>query len=263
MTQTGQFIAKKLLADGADRAFSIARVNQLHDIFQILVYEGPIGVNPLIFDLDRAETRTQLLEKDKFVAEATHVLVNPNLRRAVVEYVRRGAKADDICQVITEVLKRHNFELSDFEISFSPVVSEKFVKLIQQFLRIRAAEITVTRPNSGWTDHYTALSDLIESSDGDKADLGVRAARGRSLKKSTGVVKLISDVASEPHPYLRRASITGVRQGEEAETTLSTAKHITHSVARVSQDMNGRVSQQQILHHMDALLRSKGDQAAD
>lgn len=239
-----------------NRAFAIGDISRNGARFRFSVYEGPLGANPVIFALQRAEVRTESLARDEFVADVTHVLVDVLLRRAAVEYVRRGAKADDVARTVTEVLRRTPDYSATFEISFSPVIEEGFIKKIDQFERIREADITVTRPNAGWTDHYTDLSSLLEDSGGENADLGIRAGRGRSLKKQSGVIKLIADVVADAHPYLKKAAIKGVRKGEAAETTLTSNKHLVHAVARIEQDGSGRVSETQLFHNMEGLIRS-------
>src|SRR5690606_26414234 len=133
-------------------------------------------------------------------------------------YVKRGAKAEIMARTIEELLR--GVRGDDFRIDFSPLVEENFVREINRFTRIRKASITMIKPNAGWDDHYTKISKLLEESDGEKADLSVRAARGESLSKEAGIVEVIKDVVSDDQPYVSDAEIVGLKEGEEGETSL-------------------------------------------
>jgi hypothetical protein len=248
--------AERRFAIQRSRAFVIPRIREQDGRFFITVYDGPIGANPVIFDLQSAQERTEILDRSEFVADITHAVVDPDRRRIAIEYVRRGAKADDIANLIEATMAKEGGLFKDIRVEFAPVVDESFSRSIDQFLRIREAALTVVRPNASWTDHYTELSSLLEESSGDKADLGVRAARGDGLSKEKGIVGIIKSVIRDSQPYLKRAFVKGVRRGEQAETTVSSTKHIRHAVARVTRDTDGRTDESQVFNHLDALARS-------
>ncbi|MFK5599406.1 hypothetical protein ACFZ8E_20790 [Methylobacterium sp. HMF5984] len=122
---------------------------------------------------------------------------------------------------------------------FLPKIEREFLEEINSFERIRIASIRVTKPNASWTDHYSDLSDLMDASDGDKASLDIRAARGESLRKNNGIVKVIKDIAEDRYPYIEEAAVTGTRQNEIAETTVRSKSHVVHSRVIVEADNTG------------------------
>lgn len=171
--------------------------------------------------------------------QATHLVVDPNSRLVAIEYVRQGAKALQLGPAMAGILRDHAPRLADVKIELVPRLNENFTKEIAEFDRIRIASIRITRPNASWTDHYTDLSDLMDQSDGAKADLDVRAERGGSLKKNTGIVKVMKEIANDEHPYLEEATIVGVRKNESAETTVRSSSHKVHARVIIDTDRTG------------------------
>ena len=229
-------------------AFPYARKFRRGILF--LAVEGPIGVKPIILDFESGEARTENLTDTEVITETTHVLVYPTTRRAVIEYNRRGAKALMLGAAVEHIARIQLPGFSNIEFSFSPVVSEEFNREIDSLDRIRAVEFTVTKPNAGWADHYTELSDLLERSNGEKADIGVRASRGESLSKRTGVVALIKQIARDRQPYLLNARVFGSPSPEAPEIVVPLQQHVVREKARVSATDSGQVNPQELASKM-------------
>src|SRR5205085_2310419 len=77
---------------------------------------------------------------------------------------------------------------------------------------------------------------LAEESRGAKAEIGVTAARGDSLKKDGGIIGLIRTHLRQALPNLRNVRIVGRRQGEEAERTLSLDRHQLKRTVHIDPD---------------------------
>jgi hypothetical protein len=208
----------------------------------------------LVYNVDTGRTRENILGASELLSEASHMVVAPTKRRAVIEYVRRGPKAALISVAIEGILRGAYPELGNLNFEMTPVIAKNFVSEINSFDRIRLARIRVAKPNAGWTDHYTGLSDLMEESGGDKGEIGVRAIDGRSLNRNAGVVKAIKDVVADAQPYLDDASVTGTREGETAETTIRAKKHIVHTKASVEADDAGVASAEDIRTRLTRFL---------
>ena len=212
----------------------------------------------LVYNVETGRTRENILGDAEVLTEAAHFVVAPAKRRAAIEYVRRGPKAWLLGVAIEGILKTNYPELSDFNFEFTPIIGDNFISEINSFKRIRMAHIRVTKPNVGWTDHYTALSDLMEESGGDKGEIGVRAIDGKSLSRNAGVVKVIKDIVSDEQPYLDDASVTGTREGETAETTIRARKHIVHTRNTVQTDDAGVASPEDVRTKLVRFLSGLG-----
>jgi hypothetical protein len=202
------------------------------------VVEGD-NSSPLVLNTETGETRENVLDDDEVLSHATHVVVDPTKRRAVIEYVHRGAKSGVISFGIETLLKERFSDLKDFRFEMMPVVRENFTAEINAFERVRAATLRVTRPNASWSDHYTELAEFMEESKGDKVEVGIRAGRGGSLSKTKGIVGVIKQVVADAQPYLDDASVTGDRPNEETETTIHARKHVQHARVGVIADDAG------------------------
>lgn len=242
----------KRLARFGQIAVAISDIRQFEDCFFLTFTEGEIGIQPLILDTATGETREEELDRDEVLVSAAHALVNPEKRRILVEYVRGGAKAEVMASTIEKLL----IEAFDpnSRVSFAPLIEEDFVRQIGLFKRIRVASLTLIRPNAGWDDHYTKISDLLQKSDGEKAQLSVRAGRGETLNSEDGIVEVIKDVAKDGQPYLSDAEIIGIKKGEDAETVVPLRKHVVHRNISVQKESNGGVNVNQIRDKMLALM---------
>lgn len=237
-----------------DVVVAITNVSRVADGYFLTFVEGEEGVQPLILDTVTGETRDGDLERDEALGAAAHALVKPNGRRILIEYVKRGAKAEVMARTVEELLRSKRGK--DFRIEFSPLVEEDFVREINRFTRIRMASITMIKPNAGWDDHYTKISKLLEESDGEKADLSVRAARGETLSKTAGIVEIIKDVVTDEQPYVSDAEIVGMKDGEEGETSLPLHKHVVSKVVNVPREVNGGVNVLRLRQKMISLMGS-------
>lgn len=201
--------------------------------------EGDPDASALIFNQQTGTTRETNLSREEILSQATHLVVSPEKRRASIEYSRRGIKAFALGPAIEGILSANYADLRQFRLEYSPITTGTFVSEISKFDRIRVASLRIMKPNASWTDHYTDLSELLDESNGDKVELDVRASRGESLRKQTGIVKVIKDVARDGQPYLDAAAITGTRSDETSETTVRANQHITHTRASVDADDAG------------------------
>ncbi len=242
--------------DFGGRIIVLSEFKQIsRSLYQVIAFEGDRDTNPTILDLATARTRQARLRGKEIVAERTHALIDLNKRRAAVEYVRTGAKSQDIANSI-EGLAARNGLFSGLQIGFTPVPSKGFLAELKSFKRIREVSIAVVRPNASWGDHYTGLSTLIEESNGGAAEITVRASRGGSLDKNDGIVQVVKDVVEDSQPYLRNATVRGTRAEDETERVLSLKKHAKYRKDKLSLDQNGTVPTVQAMQKLDILLDS-------
>lgn len=215
----------------------------------LIAYEGERGLNPLIFNTDRARERIQRLGSGEIVATKTHALINLQTREAIVEYNHRGAKASDIARVLQAVGKRHT-EYADVIVDLNPVVDEEFLRALEHFERIRVADLKVARPNVDWTENYDHLSRLATESDAGTVDLTLLAARSESLARDRGIIQIIREMIHQKVSGLKGARITGLREGEDSETSISIGRYVEHQKVDVPLTDDGHVSTTDIQREM-------------
>lgn len=227
------------IANVSGTIIGFPHVIQIDEGYFIQVIEGDPSSQPLIFDTLSGTSKSTELNDGEMLGQVTHCVINAEKRLAAVEYVRSGAKALQLGPAIAGILRDHAEGMKNLLIELAPKIAKDFSEEIARFERIRYASIRVTKPNASWTDHYTELSDLMDQSGGSKADLDVRAGRGESLKKNSGIVKIIEEISNDEHPYLEESTVIGVRENESAETTVRSSAHTIHTRAILNTDEAG------------------------
>lgn len=210
------------------------------NIVVLTAYEGEEG-NPLIFDFVNATERIEELHRGEKLATKTHAVINTSTREAIVEYNQRGAKASDIAEAL-RAISRKLTGWPDLEIEFSPVVEQSFIEAINSFRRIREATVKIVRPNQDWTDYATHLTDFAKESDAHLIEVTANARRAETLNKRSGIMEFIRRIVGSDKHSVKSAKVTGTRPDEEAETTVSSTKHLAHQKVNVEMTKDGLVS---------------------
>lgn len=211
-------------------------------------------VDPLIVNVNTGEIRVEQLAENETLGVMTHALVHPKSRRILIEYAKSGVKADVISLCISEFFSSKLRR--DIRITFSPLIEQNFLLQLKMFSRIRVASVKLSRPNAGWDDHYTKLSKLMDDSDAGKAEINVSAARGESLNKDRGIIKIITQVANDEHPYIMDALIIGNKIEEEGETKLPLHDHVKSKIVNVSKAKDGRINANSLFRKMQTYIAS-------
>jgi len=253
--------ADQRLSDFEGRVVAIPTLEFRRGTAWLVAYEGDRGVNPLIYSTSSARERIQRLRTGEVVAHKTHASFDMRRRESVIEYNHRGAKAHDIA-IVLEALARRCWDDPTFAIELNPFADEEFAKAIVHFERIRVATLRVARPNIDWTDHYNNLTEVAQDSDARIIEVGVTASRGGSLSPRRGVVGYIRDLAREGLSILKGARVTGIREGESEETTVSLAHHIEHQKVNVRMTEDGHVDDEDVREKIEAYLAARAQRGA-
>jgi hypothetical protein len=232
------------------------RVRSDRQIVEFIAYEGPVGVNPLIFDASTGTERFERLTGTQVVATRTYGVIDLQYHEAIIEYNHRGAKAHDIAALLEEIGRTVGLG-RQFAVEINPTVDDSFLAALDRFGRIKLANMKVARPNFDWTDNYDGLSQVGVESNGRTVDLTVAAHRNDSLSKDRGIVQYIRQMISENVTTLKGASIEGVREGETAETRISLANYVVHQKTQVEVDANGHAVGEDIQNKLVAFLESR------
>jgi hypothetical protein len=116
--------------------------------------------------------------------------------------------AEELAKII-ETEARRVAEYSTLELSFTPVAAQAFMTKISQMERIQSATVTIARPNVDWSDSYKVLSGLADDSKGKAIDATIRARRGDSLSKESGIIPSMKHWLSDKLSAVASATIKG------------------------------------------------------
>lgn len=239
-----------------DRILALRRVVVENSMVRLTIYEGPIGISPLIFDLATNEERIERLSTREVVATRTHVVFDLPTRLAVVEYNHRGAKAPDVARLL-QISGRRMSAYRKLDVELAPVPSPDFARAVNEFDVIKIASLNLVRPNLNWNREKRHADAIAEESDAQRVVVSVYAGRGESLAKRRGLVRLIKTLGREPRPSVRDASVTGRRPAEQADTKVSLSRHLEHRVARVQLGPGGHPTTESVEAHIDEFLRGE------
>lgn len=224
---------------------------------RITAYEGPIGEPALIYDMPSAEERIQRLASTEALAQKTHAMFSLLTRDLVVEYNRRGAKAGDIVNVCQELARRDR-AWSDLDLTFAPVVEANFLRALDRFRVIKIATVKVARPNRNWNaDLNNILGQIASESDARIADVTLHAERNGTLSKTGGLIAYLRRMLSSRTPSVTGASISGIREGENANSSISLNKYIQSQVVSVRLTPDGYVDDEDIESKIREYLNSR------
>jgi hypothetical protein len=225
------------------------------DLVVLTAYEGEEG-NPLFFNFEKATERIERLSRGEKLATKTHCAIDIATREAVVEYNFRGAKAGDIAEAI-QAIGRSLTTWSDLEVELTPVVDQSFIQAVNSFQRIRVATVKMVRPNQDWTDYATHITDIADESRGGSIEVTVNAKRSSSLSERSGIMRFIKETIRTARQSIKTAKVTGTRAGEDAETTVTTEKHIAHQKVSVELNNDGLVNDPEINDRAVRFLESR------
>lgn len=244
-----------------DRLVAIPEMRIDNDLVYLVAYQGEPGVNPLIFNSDSAQARIEKLKKGEIVATKTHALIDIPAREVIVEYNHRGAKASDIALVLEKVPEQRELSWT-LTLEFNPIADESFLKAISQFQRIRLASLRVAQPNVDWNDHYDHLTTVAADSKARLIQVEVTAHRGKTLSWDGGVVGFIRSLAQKGLSVMQQAKVTGVRESEQSETSVSLSKFVQHQKINVKLS-DGHVDDQDVLRLMHRYAADRRKQRTD
>lgn len=223
------------------RAVMVPRLRRTGNYFVFAACEGDVGVAPRIMNMLTAEERfAEIDAAADAVIHLTHGVINPETRVAAIEYVHRGAKARDVTQAL-ESAARTVERWPELSLSLSPIAQDSFWEDLRRYERIRVASIKMARPNPGWTDVKNKLTKVAIASNAATISLETTAARGSSLAHDDGTVSFILSMEHEEHPTMIDAKISGLREGDARESTISYNRYVKHATVGVPLDDHGHV----------------------
>jgi hypothetical protein len=223
-----------------DKLVALPSVDLNCDVVEVTAYEGPVGVNPLIFDAGTGAERYERLDEDQIIATRTYAIFDLTAKEAIIEYNQRGAKARDIAEVLEDTGRRRGIG-EQFSVELVPAADASFLEALDRFGRVKVARLRVAEPNYDWHDNYENLNIVGADSHARSVELVAIANRNDSLAKDGGAVNYIRQMISHGARNLKAASVQGIRLGETADTTISLANYVQHQKVNVRVDQHGHV----------------------
>jgi hypothetical protein len=209
---------------------AVAALYREEELLHLELISGNPVETPLVYDQATGELAEGNLGSNRWVAQRNLVTISPKRRLVTLERRRPGVSRINIEDFFEQVGERIGYPSATFNLT--PVFEESFLHELDQFERIRIASISITQPNPSFKDTAGSAADIAAESGGQTAEVGVKAARGQSLRTDAGIVAGIRDAASTERSGIQEAKITGRRQGEDGESTLRLTKHAVR--ARIS-----------------------------
>jgi len=241
-----------------DKLVAIPSLTLRDGYVKFTAFEGDTSLHPIIYNYRRGTARIEHLATGEMVATMTHGLINLVRREAIIEYNQSGAKANDVSQTL-EHIGRTRTQWRTLKVELVAKADQEFLESINRFERIRVASFKVARPNPSWTADYEHLSEVAEESNARYMELALTAERGESLSARRGIVGYIRSMARETVAYIKGANITGLRQGETSETTVSLNRYIEHQRVRVRRNEDGHVDDADIERRITDYMRVRDE----
>lgn len=220
-----------------NRLVAIVEQQVIKGLHGILFVSGEKEGSILSLDLQTVDLEEQSAEDGQVFVQSRWIAVDAEKRVVAVEVNRPTVGIDDVRFLLEELAKEYS-KSNNVEIELNLAINPKFIDEVERFTRIREASITLSRPNSDWTDVANRWVEDMQSSGVKDLDLAARASRGQSLDKSSGLISLIKDVARAPHSFVKNMRVTGNVKGMEKEQTASLKRNKVTSVARLDLQKN-------------------------
>jgi hypothetical protein len=214
------------------------------NLVSITAYEGSERDFPLIYNRTSAVERLETLDVGEVLARKTRALLDLITREMAVEYNHRGAKASDIVN-LCQYLARQDRRWGALDLTVVPVPQRSFADSLDRFSIIKSASIKVVEPNQDWTrDYKNLLSRMSDASSAGSGDITLHARRRGTLSKTRGIIAYLKEMVSgRAAPAVEGATVTGVREGETAESSVSLKKHVETRVVRPRLLPSGQVDE--------------------
>lgn len=128
----------------------------------------------------------------------------------------------------------------------------QFIQRLHDLDRISTATLRVVRPNPGWRDLESLLSEEADESDARRIDLEMAARRGASLSKKEGLVaRILQKFTNRTLDY---AAISGNRNGKP--DSFNTDKLGKKAMATVETDSFGQIDAAAAWKELAKILRN-------
>lgn len=243
--------------DIAERTVAIPILNVRGNRVRMVAYEGERGRLPLFYNEESGRERIERLRPGEILATRTHGIIDLERREAIIEYNHRGAKAKDIAQTFQELGNARQIVPEELTIELNQMVTEDFQRELDRFERIRVARVKVSRPNFDWDRTYGNLMAGARESNAQNVEISMTADRGDSLEPRRGIIGFLKRLAQpEILSIFKTAQITGTRENEAEETTVTLAHYVEHQRVTVRLE-HGQADHADVVAKLEEYLNAR------
>lgn len=218
----------------ANRVIAVPVLTQKDGIYTFNAYIGSPDTSFLVLDLNSDTEEVRQLSRGELLATRTVGTIDPVKRTAVIQYVHEGVRAAQIAVLFEKVahLLLPAFALGTLE--FTLRAGPAFRQQINALNRIHSATLTLTRPNLDWTDYSDVVNGIAGDSNARNIQVAASAPRDESLKKQTGLVRLIKEL-SKPNArsIMKSATVKGTSEATGQPVEVKLQKNIQSEQVRV------------------------------
>jgi hypothetical protein len=245
-----------------DRLIAISQIAVADGVVRLVVLEGPVGVVPTVYNLERQQERRQPLRPGDVVVNRTHVHIDVASRRTIIEYNQRGAKANDVAKVLQYSARRIR-AFSKLQLSLTPVLGSAFTEAIDEFERIKSASVKLVQPNYGWSDWVDPLTGAADDSNAGAAHVEFTAKRNGSLSRRKGVIGLLRKTGTMAKSPVESATVVGRRRDDEADTRISSRGYTEHRRVSVTRRSDGQADDEDTFEAMEEFEEELSEETSE
>jgi hypothetical protein len=199
----------------ADEIVAIPKFSESDGVFDFAAYVGSSNTAFLVLDLERDIEEVRHVSEGQVIATRTVGTIDPVRRIAIVQYVHRGVRAPQIAALLEKLAHSNLVQFQGVTLEFALRAGKRFREQLATLDRIQSASLTITRPNIDWTDFSDSMNDFAGNSNAHNLELSASAPRNESLRKTTGVIRLITELSK---PNARSTMKAAKVKGTSAET---------------------------------------------
>lgn len=214
---------------------AITEMQPVEQAWLLRFVSGEEGAPALLYNPRSGEEVVGDLQGNVLAAGAW-VLLDPERRFVAVEQRRPGVSISLMTRALGHLGAELGLTPERAVFDLNPITSPSFIRELDSFQRIREAAVSVARPNYDWDDSATTLTDYANESDGAEAELTIKAPRGGSLSRTSGIVADVKELVSRPIGPLKNLKIRGNREGERRESTMTLSRHQERTSFPVASD---------------------------
>lgn len=211
-----------------DETVAIVDTRPVEGGLALRVVSGRADEVALLYDETSGQVSQVRTGGGRFLVRGVWVIVRRASRIVLVERKRPGVPVFQLERLLSSYGKQY-FGADSFKIALNPIASPSFEEEVLRLRRIREASITMRRPNQSWTEAARGFVGQLGASNAGEVQLQLKAERGQSLARESGIVPEVLSLAREPITELRNVSVRGTPPDSEDERTVSLSKHVVKS----------------------------------
>jgi hypothetical protein len=209
--------------------------------FFFAAYTGSSDATFLVLDLEASTEEERGLETGKVIVRKTLGLIDPERREAVVQLVHNGIRASQIAPFIERIARRASPQLYDrLSLELAPIAGASFLEELEEFEKIQAARMRLSRPNYDWEEYGETLEALGQDSGAKNLEVAAVANRNGTLNKDSGIIGLLKDLIRRSRSIIKSASVRGLLADQSGLITLNLDRHIEARTVEVPVSSTGQ-----------------------